>query len=980
MHQRRSRPQLLGSVALSLILATPLLATPPVPSTEPPPPTVVDGSVIDPSGTAIEDARVRLWRLSDRQQRARILDDVTTDVDGRFSLTLEPSARFVVRVDAEHYVARTHELDSTRDTLEIILGDGPVGFGQVVDLEDRPIADARVALAEGVASEPIAVTTTDRDGRWRVFGLDRETIDLRLTARGFAPETVARIPIVVPPEPTDRAGQEAPEIDLGMVALLPGATIVGRVMDQEGEPVTAIVETATNRWPTDDQGSFVVEDLRPDSQTDLTIRADGYVPRIFRAVRAPTDEPLRVMLDAAARIHGRVIDQAGQPVPGAKLLYRLPGNATLPSAISDDDGGYRLAPLAPGGELVVDADGFLPFRHTALELQPGETRELDITLELGVRVLVEVTDPDGAPIHRAAVRSMRATTNGRGFDRTDENGHAELDGLDIGPHRLGVVHRDYLEVERVLDLGHGNNELSVVLRPKPNDDEDDEPGVTVSGWVRDNDGEAVAATLVVLRPTAAQLVRHRQSDADGRFVFEDVPAGRYWLSSEHRQLIPARERQPVDVADLDVEDIEIVLEKGAEIHGRVTGLDLDELATTEVLGGGRSAPVDASGEFILRHVPPGEVEVIGRVAESRRRASADVEVVRGETPPYVELIFEPGHPVNGRIFEGETPLAGASVSMWEKNGGGSGGSAQSGHDGRFVVEHLTPGEYYLRAGTRQLSTWTEVSVPTRATVELRLESGGVHGTVTDRDRDEPVAGAVVSLQSSSYSSGFGRRPPMTAVSDAEGRFHIDTVPTGTWEAVAKKAGYSPASRRFEIVTDQTTEGVALRLEPNGETRVPVVRGDGLTGGDVRVRVVQAGTTVIDGRHQLESDGTLRLDLAPGRYELFLQAPGTATHVLPLDAPGTASPVVLMPPARLELSVDAMADTRATATVESPFGSRHPRWHVRGLGAFSHPVVGGRLVIEDLPPGAWTVRIAGGGTQIARSVTAGPGEIVVVTVP
>ena len=145
-------------------------------------------------------------------------------------------------------------------------------------------------------------------------------------------------------------------------------------------------------------------------------------------------------------------------------------------------------------------------------------------------------------------------------------------------------------------------------------------------------GRPLGKAQVRITSTAIPEGRTARTDAEGRYEFKDLPAGRYQLTAskagfvqlQHGQLRPFESGKPIDVRDGDViEKVEFSLPRGAVIAGRV----LDELGEPAVevsvaalryqyvkgrrrlLPAGRSAVTNDIGEFRLYGLMPGSYYV-----------------------------------------------------------------------------------------------------------------------------------------------------------------------------------------------------------------------------------------------------------------------------------------------------------------------------------------------------------------------------------
>ena len=104
--------------------------------------------------------------------------------------------------------------------------------------------------------------------------------------------------------------EDATELDpWGATPLTVGSPVVGyrSIQDQHGHPTVQ----------TDAQGRFRFESVEPGEYV-LTVEADGYAPRSQNAKTGAAAQEFR--LHPGRKVRGRVVDSAGDPVPGACVV------------------------------------------------------------------------------------------------------------------------------------------------------------------------------------------------------------------------------------------------------------------------------------------------------------------------------------------------------------------------------------------------------------------------------------------------------------------------------------------------------------------------------------------------------------------------------------------------------------------------------------------------------------------------------------
>ena len=112
---------------------------------------------------------------------------------------------------------------------------------------------------------------------------------------------------------------------------------------------------------------------------------------------------------STAEIRGRVLDPQQAAVPGATVRVTNQETGTFRETLSNSDGAYFIAALAPGSyTLVAEVPGFKKYSRKDVRLDLGHTTTLDLQLEIG-----NVTDVDQAEAQsRRAGRSAEEPLDG----------------------------------------------------------------------------------------------------------------------------------------------------------------------------------------------------------------------------------------------------------------------------------------------------------------------------------------------------------------------------------------------------------------------------------------------------------------------------------------------------------------------------------------------------------------------------------------
>ncbi|MBL7007765.1 MAG: sigma-70 family RNA polymerase sigma factor [Planctomycetes bacterium] len=641
-----------------------------------------------------------------------------------------------------------------------------------------------------------------------------------------------------------------------------------------------------------------------------------------------------VTLERGCRFSGRVVDEAGMPVPNAVVhllgterphvgpqLYGEDPQASYGHHLRTDGEGAFDFLAAPRGRhwVGISTDSHIEQLAGQVELRPEEqVRDHRLVLERAGAVELWVTDAANAPIQRARVSFMRVPQAGNRIGQffhqvreVDAEGRAVITGLEEGTTVNLTVQASGLPEQRIWSLEPGP--LHLVMTPEP----------IARVLVLNHQGEPVKGATVMSEAAGGR--RSPGSTTTGADGFAEVPILEGGISRLTLGLLAS----PFAEADLDGP---ILTAPAAPVVLRAPALSqvavkLDfpvtvpnassphlESAGGPFLGGIRwRAAFEEDGWVVFDAVPPGDWTVDcfhripGHVVEPRRihHPGGRTEAVLGcFRPGQLEVLVlgpggEPltGVPVELQPMEGETaPQTKAMIF----------GKPRSNQQGLVVLQDLKPGEYRLipdcplpmNPGERILQDdETAGATPLvmiregeKARIELRLDFGGLRIHV--ERRGQPCPEAVLRLRPDYQNIVYSRS------ADGRGILEIAPLRSGTWRIEASAGPGSP-TRSIELeVGSGWSEGainfdggvVAGQLNWAGGGVVPAAavwllaaapksippRGSGgaQSGEALNWRPVYPGTTV-----PTDAGGAFRFqDVPAGWFRLLVLHPDAAPQV------------------------------------------------------------------------------------------------------
>ncbi|MEA2490270.1 MAG: large repetitive protein, partial [Acidobacteriota bacterium] len=414
---------------------------------------------------------------------------------------------------------------------------------------------------------------------------------------------------------------------------------------------------------------------------------------------------------------------------------------------------------------------------------------------------------------------------------TASDGSFTLADLAAGPTRVSLRKEDDLIMEQ-RNLTAPARDVVIDLPP----------GGKVSGRVIDKATRkpvpAFQAGISASRNTGSMMMmmpplqRSFTSD-DGTFTLENVPTGAVNLVVSAPGYSTGRKGGLTLEEGKALSDVEVELEPGVKLVGRVTAPDGSPVAgaqvrftpsgnvrmTATMFNDGR-ATTDAAGEYVLDGLEPGE-KSFEFTHEKYVNARKTVDLKGSETRLDVRL--EGGLRVTGMVVtDAGAAVADASVEAYST---GFGRSAKTDANGNFTFETLDAGRYTFRAMKAGYAPGKveDVDVQAGAPVRISLRRGGViYGHVSGL-AEADYANAVVEA-----SAPAGQT---SAAVDSSGNYRIEGAPDGSVRVLATVMTRDYSSRK-------TSQPKTVQMEVAGSQQVDL---------EFRTDVVVRGRITRDGR-------------------------------------------------------------------------------------------------------------------------------------
>lgn len=763
--------------------------------------TAVSGIVRFESGAAVSGARVSA-------SSGRVTLSERTNAAGEYEFAVPPNGSLVIDAKHDGYPPAFSDTIAVEDkpltAPDIILKAGGSISGLVEDHSGKPIGGAEIwggvniPMGTGFRVSEVGNALSDVDGKFTIGELPGGKLSIKASKKGFAP--CKDLELIMRPQ----------EVRTGVkLTLQTSHFIAGKVTMPTGKPAenvdiyaAASIGDSGAGATTGPDGSYRVEGLNPGT---YRLNASlGDFSSVKTDVKVDSDNVDLALVYGKGVFNGTVVDwKTRQPIQQFAIELR-----------SGIGGELKKDPTRPGRFTVRNLEANCSFNlHISAAGYLDRDESLSIESEEKPRDKVIVMGP-GATISGRAIEAgtfkpvadvrvllydasagyirdgdpVKSTTTGPdgvfSFERVAA-GNSQLLFRPATP--LAPVTRD-APVQEGVATDVGDVELS--------------GGSAIRGKVLRSPGDQpISGAKIIVTGNRLGITKSCVSAVDGSFSIDQLAGDSYRVeatdcTAQASLLLRDNEIREIVLRTGSGTLKGLVLRRGKPAGG--TSIHLTQAGTATE----KETLSDAEGLFLVEGLASGPWNVRLRATESGGECrpgidGGSVDIGIGETERNFTL---PGGRIEGRVIGSSgapkervmVRCAAKGVSDWS--------AVDTGADGRFAFENLTPGEYHISAdghdegyASANVKVVQDVAV---GGVDLRLDNGGM-GTLISTVLDEegqPLTHAVCELDGPNGPFGRGH--------DAAG-VAIVPVPAGTYHVSVGSDGYSIGEHTVEIKAGET---------------------------------------------------------------------------------------------------------------------------------------------------------------------------------
>ena len=510
------------------------------------------GRIVGPDGKGVAGARLLLHGGPlDERFKGR------SDAEGAFrieGLPVNTECRLVVK--KKGLVERVSEPFTPKPGerlagFTVRLSLGATLSGRVVDDQGKPLPRAciHVRHADGLAGflDGRLGNRADDTGRYKVTALPAGRYDLEVLAHGHIGRSRSGLVLA----------EDAVQDNVDFV-LDRGRTITGRVVDDQGQPVSKVHVHAYSRSvqkvraggiatsKTDPEGRFTLHGLAPGPCSLNVMHLKKGLERPEPMEVQAGAENVVMVLRRSAGLHGTVRRaDTGEPVTVFFVRW-FRGSVVMSRTFNDTEGRFRIEDLKKG-DYQLEAgtrEGWVTPRPVSVRVVRGvESRRVDLVVQPGGSLEGKVLAPDGSPLAGARVSVYRKNGPHGAVDTTftGKLGTFAVKSLASGDYVVRACGRGWIESGLDATVRPGRSAM-VEIRLLAE-------GGVLEVTVKDGLGMPVdSAAVQVRRPDGGVLLIDdrvlmipHSTDSNGVLVRKALPPGRFVVEAKRYGYVTARD-------------------------------------------------------------------------------------------------------------------------------------------------------------------------------------------------------------------------------------------------------------------------------------------------------------------------------------------------------------------------------------------------------------------------------------------------------
>jgi subtilase family serine protease len=496
-------------------------------------------------------------------------------------------------------------------------------------------------------------------------------------------------------------------------------------------------------------------------------------------------------------IVGYVFDnESGSTVSGATITAFQPDGSGFSTAATENDGSFILDGLPPG-KYTLEVEGYIIAENSEAEVPDGKDAfNHDVYVIRGAEISGYVSE-NTTPLEDIPVLLRSETTDYSAVARTDDLGKYQISGLPADTYTVSTLADEYVnESVSGLSLNQGTirNDVHFYL----------DKGGVITGTVTSADGLPVEGASVIATESEKGYVRLPKTDEDGYYEVKGLPGGVYSVKVRADAYVPSGKEEVNLNEGGNVNGIDIQLEQGAGVIGRVTD-GANPISGASVFFQGdedsQAAITEEDGSFSINSLASGVYYVLTS-ANGYCMTQQMIKVPHNGVLRGLNITLHRGAKVSGVVTgkDASTPVAEALVEVHRANG--TVGTTITDSEGSYEFGVVPLGSYSITVKHAELCfvpRQIEIQNYSDITADFTAASSSITGKVTSAGTGSPVGNAKITAILKDQEETYNQLVIQTET-DASGLYAFDSLVPGDYLVVVSADGFGRQLKDASIDT------------------------------------------------------------------------------------------------------------------------------------------------------------------------------------
>ncbi|MED4268284.1 carboxypeptidase regulatory-like domain-containing protein [Priestia megaterium] len=458
-----------------------------------------------------------------RNQSNVLISTTTTNTEGNYSFTQLAAGTYNLSFAASNFITATHTTTiaaGQTQFLNVILQPQPGNVtGTVLSQDGTPVTGATIRLIDQFNSV-ITTATTNAQGQYTISSVTPGQYSLTISASNFQSQSRGVTITSTQTTVSNFTLIASPGTVTGTITSTTGIPIEGAVIEVLDSGSNVIATTNSNA-----QGQYTINQLAPGTFRLRAIAQNFQTSLLGFTIQAGQTTTQNIVFQPSPGIlTGTLTDaQTSTPLVGASVNMVNQAGVTIATAMTNSQGQYNIADLAPGVYTVTFGQQGYASQTIGTVIESNTTTTLTTALDRNVGVINgTVTDNEGNPLIGVII-NVFLNNNLVASVNTNGTGTYTISNLAPGNYTVTALSQNFQsQVKGAQVTAFQTTTVNYALNP--------ESGI-LTGTIIDTNGDTVSGAVIYVRTNGGSVIGTGVSDQKGLYTVTNLAPGGYIVTA-----------------------------------------------------------------------------------------------------------------------------------------------------------------------------------------------------------------------------------------------------------------------------------------------------------------------------------------------------------------------------------------------------------------------------------------------------------------